>query len=531
VRLPYRRLEAGPPLKSLVRTDLWSRDVGFESRRTPLAVLGHVTDAHILDAANPARMSFLWQYMDFEEGFPTSGRFRPQDLLTVHVLDATVRTFNALGRGPVSGRPVDCLAVTGDLTNASALSELVPALGVFQGGSVSSHPGGPYEGIQDAGRAPRSLARSVWHPEPAEASVTPDTWKSRYGYPSIPGFLASAVAPLRAEGSAVPWHLGFGNHDEAGRSKGVPVSAGALLADGLRTGDLLPLELPQGMDRTDFWQAAEGGPKNRQTLLAAMPSRRVRGSDSRRLFSRAEFFENLGSSGGTPVSPDAEGKLYYSFPLSEDVIGIMLNSASPEGGTRAVIDGDQATWLESQLRRVSGTFYDKAGNRVRTESADKLVVLFTHHPSLSFDSDAIQPGSDVESLTKKGMLDLIARYPNVVLWLNGHRHKHKITAHKGRSGKGGCWEITTASLIDFPQQSRVIELMDNGDGSLSVLATLLDHSAPDSVRYEGPQTRSSLAALSMELAMNRPGLDRDAVMGGPEDQNVELLLEKPFRQK
>jgi hypothetical protein len=44
----------------------------------------------LLDAANPGRLSFRWQYFDLSPGLPLSGRFRPQDLITVHVLDATV---------------------------------------------------------------------------------------------------------------------------------------------------------------------------------------------------------------------------------------------------------------------------------------------------------------------------------------------------------------------------------------------------------------------------------------------------------
>ena len=84
----------------------------------------------------------------------------------MHVLDAIVRQLNPVKQGPVSRRPLDCLAVTGDLTNSYCLSELSAAVGVFKGGSVTAHPGGGYEGVQDHGDAPTDLFRSVWHPEP-----------------------------------------------------------------------------------------------------------------------------------------------------------------------------------------------------------------------------------------------------------------------------------------------------------------------------------------------------------------------------
>ena len=92
-------------------------------------LLGHLTDSHVLDAASPGRLSFLWQYLDFSDGFPNSGKFRPHDLLTAHVLDAMVRKMNVIGRGPVSDRALDCLVITGDLTNSFAVSELSAAIG------------------------------------------------------------------------------------------------------------------------------------------------------------------------------------------------------------------------------------------------------------------------------------------------------------------------------------------------------------------------------------------------------------------
>jgi hypothetical protein len=126
------------------------------------------------------------------------------------------------------------------------------------------------------------------------------------------------------------------------------------------------------------------------------------------------------------------------------------------------------------------------------------------------------------------VLRLISRFPNVVAWLNGHTHKHRVTPHQTEFDQGGFWEITTASLIDFPQQSRVVELLDNGDGTLSIAATLVDHSAPGSVHHAGPQSPASMAALSLELVLNRPGLDHAEVMGSAGDQNVDLVLRKPF---
>ncbi|SDL11527.1 TIGR03767 family metallophosphoesterase [Arthrobacter sp. ok362] len=531
-RLPYQRLARGPALETLVREDLCTRSRAVSGRRIGLATFGHLTDAHVLDAANPGRLSFLWQYFDFSDGYPSSGKFRPQDLLTVHVLDATVRKLNAVRFGPLSERPLDCLVTTGDVTNTFAVGELSAAVGVFKGGSVTSHPTAAYDGVQDHGPAPRELSKSIWHPEPENTLISPDDWKALHGYPTVPGFLTAAIKPVRAQGSDFPWYIGVGNHDEAGRSPSGTISAKAEFVDALRTGDRLPIQLPQGMNATDFWNdVRRSNGSERRRLITSLPSRTVRASKLRRPFTKAEFMDAL-PDGEAKVQfgsgPDAEAKPYYTFDIAPEVIGIMLNTASPDGSIKAVLDAGQADWLEEQLRGASANYYDSKGKLTASSGQGRLVVLFSHHPLSTFDEEEQSSDGGRPPLNRSAVLGLLSRYPNVVAWMNGHRHKHRVTPHKGKHGSGGFWEITTASLIDYPQQSRVVELMDNGDGTLSIAATLVDHSTPEGVLYEGEHTAASLAALSLELALNRPGLDRAEISGGIEDQNVDLILNKPF---
>jgi metallophosphoesterase (TIGR03767 family) len=529
-RLPYRRLAAGPAIETLVREELHARSRNADSERTGLGTFGHLTDTHVMDAANPGRLIFLWQYSDFSEEFPSSTRFRPQDLFTLHVLDATIRKFNDVRRGPVSQRPLDCLVATGDLTNAYALSELTAAIGAFEGIPVTAHPGGGYQGVQDHGPAPLELSKSIWHPEPESSLIPPDTWKTSHGYPTVPGLLAAVVKPVQAEGADFPWYIGFGNHDESGRA--VSNSPKDKFVDALRVGNQLPIRLPRGMDTSDFWKKVEGSSEpDRQILIESMPSRTVRASTLRRPFSKAEFVDALPQSETQVPSSSGRGAQstpYYTFEISPGILGIMLNTASPDGGIKAVLDAAQAEWLEEQLGRVSRTAYDTKGKPKKSDVEDRLVVLFSHHPLSSFDKDEPPSDSGPPPLNRTGVLDLLSRFPNVIAWMNGHIHKHRVTPHEGRHEKGGFWEITTASLIDYPQQSRIVEVLDNGDGTLSIVATLLDHSTPESVVHEGTQNPQSLAALSLELAGNRPGLDRDERLGRDVDQNVDLIVKRPF---
>ncbi len=49
--------------------------------------------------------------------------------------------------------------------------------------------------------------------------------------------------------------------------------------------------------------------------------------------------------------------------------------------------------------------------------------------------------------------------------------------HKS-SRSSGFWQINTASHVDWAQQSRLIEPMNNRDGTLSIFTTILDQAAP-----------------------------------------------------
>ncbi|MBG6225746.1 metallophosphoesterase (TIGR03767 family) [Arthrobacter sp. CAN_A2] len=524
----YRMLEKGGAQESVLREDLAQRPDGADAEPAARAVFGHITDSHIIDATNPGRLSFLWQYSDFDEGYPTSGRFRPQDALTLHVLDATVRAFNDLERGPVTRRGIDALMLTGDITNSFLTSEVEAAAAILKGGDGNSNPVGRYEGIQDHEPAPRRLQLNVWHPEPEKGDAPRDQWKEQHGYPTVPGLLAASSRTIEAPGTAFPWYVGFGNHDEAGRLDGSRISNGEQFLDGLRTGPRLPLELPEQMTTSRFWRQVSDGEKDRESLIAELPSRTITASRLRSVFDKPKFQAELTPPRQSVDRPGSPAALHYAFDVSPDVRGIMLNTSSPDGGGRAVLDQDQAAWLVEQLQAVSSRYTDNEGRDVTAEVDDKLVVLFSHHPLRAFDEDPSAEDDGGRSITRGDLLDLLTRFPNLVLWMNGHEHRHKIVPHPGSGGSGGFWEVTTASLIDFPQQSRVVEMLDNRDGTLSIIATLVDHSSAGDVRRDGPQTPQSLAALSLELATNRPGLDAGGVIGSSKDRNVELLLTAPF---
>ena len=130
------------------------------------------------------------------------------------------------------------------------------------------------------------------------------------------------------------------------------------------------------------------------------------------------------------------------------------------------------------------------------------------------------------------MQSLFNANPNVIAYVTGHTHENKVMACGAEAGcpaGANWWEINTASEIDWPQQSRLIELMENRDGTLSLFGTLIDHSATYEVPPAGTATSfttAQLAAISRTFSYNDPQANLGAT-GTSNDRNVELLVDDP----
>ena len=156
----------------------------------------------------------------------------------------------------------------------------------------------------------------------------------------------------------------------------------------------------------------------------------------------------------------------------------------------------------------------------------KIVMVFSHHTSCTMKNPLIGTGGVVETRVNGArVLERLLSHKEVVAWINGHTHKNTVPAHTRPEG-GGLWEINTASHIDWPQQSRLIEIADNQDGTLSIFATMVDHAGP--AAYGGSTSDTvRLASLGRELAANDPQNRTDSGRGQLADRNVELLVAKP----
>ena len=113
-----------------------------------------------------------------------------------------------------------------------------------------------------------------------------------------------------------------------------------------------------------------------------------------------------------------------------------------------------------------------------------------------------------------------------MLWLAGHTHHSAVTPH------GTFWQVTAPSLIDWPQQTRLVSLQRATTGPLTIDVTMVDHlGAAPWLGDTGSPTQ--LAGLSRELAANawqwrQHDLDAHPRAGTRADRNVQCLLRDPW---
>ncbi len=211
---------------------------------------------------------------------------------------------------------------------------------------------------------------------------------------------------------------------------------------------------------------------------------------------------------------------------------IALDTTCLDGGADGCLDEDQARWLEERLVEVHGEYRARDGSVVRTGHEDRLVVLFSHHGVDTLAGAPAHAGPDgARLLGGPEVLRLVHRFGNVVLWLNGHTHTNTVRARRDPDEPArGLWEVTTCAVVDWPCQIRVVELLDNADGTLSIACTMVDHDSPTGVSAPSHRfTGADLAGLHRELAGNVPWYGFDSARSGTAaDRNVDLRLPAPF---
>lgn len=517
----YKRLTAGPGWPLMVRGDLASAATGRDDRRTGLASFVQFSDLHLVDTESPVRFEYLAKF--------NGSAYRPQEALNARGVSALVERVNSLAGGPYTGMPFSMVMATGDNTDNHELAELDWYLKVMGGGRLAQNTGdlGRYEGVQNSGNA------AYWNPELAYS----DGYKAK-GFPQIAGFLGAAGRPFDAPGLRTPWYTTVGNHDDS--IEGSLPDFGLL--NDLYTGQY-KLEGCDDATAAQLMDSLRRDPAGAVLLLAKLIAggelvRKVTPDERRRPFTLKEFAKahlNPAVTGAGPYGHGFtsdmanSGKLYYTFRISEKVVGISLDTTNQAGFADGSLGTAQLRWLEQQLQAHSGHWYDADGRRVTGGNTDELVLVFSHHTSGTMGNLLPDPRNIFEGRHDGNeLVALLQRYPNVVAWVNGHTHMNKITPHGHAVPERAFWEINTASHIDYPQHGRIIEIADNGDGTLSLFTTLIESSAPYGTDF-GSTSDANLAALYRELSYNDPNGRPTALLGTGADHNTELLITKPTR--
>jgi metallophosphoesterase (TIGR03767 family) len=495
-----RRLGAGPAIRTgtqaayrgvvelpgephLVRKELFDADATRAGEA--IACLVHITDLHVTDAESPARFEFVnayWQDPRFRELLTMQ---RPQETLNAHAITALVRSINAIETAPLTGAAPQLVLMTGDAIDNAQRNELTNFLALLDGGAVRPDTGASgYNGVQRV-EWPGEI---YWKPDGLPAG---DIFQSALGFPSHPGLLDEAMQPLQSEGLRLPWLGCYGNHELVCQGVGVvtPQLAKAM------TGSWKPVGPPPDLDPDRAIELFTDHPEAYMTgEVTEVPP-----DPERRSIAREEFVEAHVRSGGHGFADSS----YYVCDKGQ-VRCITLDTVCDAGGADGSIVARQLHWLERRLEEVHSSFRSRDGGMVKTRNQDRYVVVLSHHGSATLSNPRGEQRADE-------LLDLLHRFGNVVLWLNGHIHMNRITAHET------FWEVTTASIVDWPSQARVVELYTTAGGALAIGCTMLDHDG------------AGLAGLHRELAANVPFRGFDSIAAGdPEDRNVVLLLPRPF---
>jgi hypothetical protein len=582
----FLRLEEGAGSPRVVRTLPGVNAVANRSgRRDSLAYFGQLTDFQLADEESPARVEFV------DTAPAGSSATRPQEAFHPAVIDYSMRQLNQFtSRSPHFQRggrraSMDFALLTGDQSDNQQYNETVWVRQLIEGGQLLD----PNSGVSDytSCSAPDRAALAAKPADEAKRYTGVQDY-SDYGgntdfydpnqplgsafgsFPRYQGLMDRAQRPfvpvgLRRGATPVPTYATNGNHDGLVQGNEDAIKA----FEDIAIGCFKPYS---GTPTSTVF-----GPS---ALLGLTTGFAVPPDDSRRFVDRIELkrIYRAGIQGDghgfnlvDPAENAASGfaASYYSFSPKPGLRFISVDTTSDGGAVadsaNGNIDDPQWRWLQREL--------------IAARRRDEVTVLFGHHPIRSLTSvtpdeaaapctgrypseDApysgsrdkhghdpnpgcdLDPRSSIPVRDGDDLVSLLSANSHVVAYVAGHTHENEVRPcgrTEGCPRGGNWWEINTAATADWPQQHRLIEMMENGDGTLSLFGTTLDHASDSAIpgptgdpRVTGGFNEQQLASIGRALSYNDPQADKaDAsgpgAEGAAEDRNVELLVADPRR--
>src|SRR4051794_6182826 len=554
---------------------------GRAQRRSSLLYFSELTDFQLADEESPARVEFLDPTSDQDPSQFASAAWRPQEGLHPQMVDRMVHQVNEfvpaspVAQGDGSRAHMDLALTTGDSIDNQERNEAQWVVRLLEGGPLDPNSGstnpadysacppgtpGPdeavrYTGVQDYGDYVEGADPDFYDPNDPRGAFS--------AWPAYPGLMDRAEQPFQAEGLQVPSYVTLGNHDGLVQGN---ASANRSFED-VATGCIKPVAASQQFN--SLQSAIQNlTPALLDSLLQTDPAKvaLVPPDENRQFVSTAQYkalhepplagqADGHGFGYVDPQQNAASGgaAAYYAWSpkpgfrfIALDTVGEggVVNQHSSDGN----IDDPQFQWLRGQL--------DAA------EAGNELVVLFGHHAINSLNNpepDELappctgvddghghdsNPGCDLDPRlstpihlgepsqrqagdTTETLSELLLAHPSVITFVAGHSHVNEVLPF-ARADGSGFWNVKTAAEADWPSQSRLLEVMDNHDGTLSIFGTMIAHSAAIAAPAPGASAQGfsvdQMASLNREFAYNDPQKGGGTGEGGTTDRNVELLV-------
>lgn len=408
-----------------------------------------MSDIHIADKESPAQANFVaW---NAAYGQANSSAWSPVVNTTTQVLDAAVQTINALHKRT----PFDFGISLGDDANNTQYNELRWFIDVLDGGLITPSSG------------------------------------DHVGAETI-----DYQMPYKAEGldKSIPWYAVIGNHDQfwMGSVYEDEKTLHAHISDTVLNMGYDPSAVLPPVDETGAYMGVvdgsdpygaviksglEGEFTTPPTVVPDPERHSLATLQSTSLGWMSEFFHTSSSPVGHGF---AQGNLdsdfaCYSFepkagiPIKVIVLDDTCKGPDQPEYARGCLDQARLNWLKAQLQEG--------------QDNDKLMIVTAHIPV--YPQETFDPASGNYSLfaptsvvSDAQLLAILHNYPNLMLWMSGHRHVNVVTPQPASDPvnhpEQSFWEVETASLRDFPQQFRTFDIRRNGDNTISMFVTDVD---------------------------------------------------------
>ncbi len=547
------------------------------SNRTSIVYFGQLSDFQLADEESPAGVEVI-DPLSTPLGLPFEAAWRPWEALEPQASEAMIRQLNQftaaspVADGSGARRAMDLTIDTGDSADSQQLNETLWVRTLLEGGNLN-----PNSGVSKATYS-HLLCPNLLVPGAAEAArytgiqdyqdyiegtfpefYDPNSPKGPHAaWPKYPGLMDRAQQAFTAEGVDVPSYVAFGNHDALVQGNAAANAAFETVA----TGCLKPIGPVSNPENLGGLLTSLFNPANLLASLLTSPQNTivVPGDPQRRFVSKKQYKDvfragsQLDGHGFDLIDPAQETASkgaagYYSWSpepgmrfIAVDTVAEAGTILTPTGKSTSDgnIDDPQFKWLRAQLEAAT--------------AADELVVLFSHHAPESLVADApdelaplcllndghghdINPGCDLDPRNSQPIhlqadaVNLLHEFPNAIAWVAGHSHDNIVNPFPNPSGPGGFWSIRVAAEADWPQQSRLLEVFDNHDGTLSIFGTILDHVGQAAAPAPGTPASSmdfnDLASAARTMSFNDLQSGAPHGEGQPKDRNVELLIDDP----